>query len=434
MSLTEDSAPGPAAFRATLRRSPAAGARTAWLISYSPASDEPRLVRKIRTLLDGGWRVVVCGYEGRSPLPPEWNFVSLANQSAVGGLTARRLELQRRIGTHLARMDAPSDDLKGLATRLVYSGLPNWHRDHREILRIACENPDLKPDLVIAHNHYTCPPGWDLARRYNAPFLVDSQEYMLGVMLDSPGWVREQRPFIKAAQDYYFARADQVFAVSQGIADQLTADQRLKRPVRVMRNVPLHSAHPFRPVSGTRKLLYHGLVDAARDLDLAVHAAALWTSDTQLIIRGPSEGTTSAQLAALAAELGVSHKVAIEPAVPFVDMLARANEADIGYFVYRDGSPQRRFVLPNKFFEYQMAGLALIISDLPEMAALTRRYDSGTIVRELTPETIARAIDSLSDDRINTCKLNALKAAKTLCWEQEQDVLLETIEEVCRPA
>jgi glycosyltransferase involved in cell wall biosynthesis len=432
--LTEDRASYPSSFRAGLRRSKAPGSRKAWLISYSAATDEPRLVRKVETLLESGWRVVVCGYEGRSPMPAEWNFVSLANQSAIGGWTARRMEWQRRIGTHLARLDLPVDSLKGLASHLVYSGLPNWHRDHKEILRIAAENPDLKPDLVIAHNHYTCPPASDLSKRHKAPFLIDSQEYMLGVLLDSPRWVREQRPFIKAAQDYYFARADQVFTVSQGIADSITAEQRLKRPVKVMRSTPRHTRHPFRPVSGTRKLLYHGLIDPARDLDIAIRAAALWTSDTHLIIRGQSEGDTADQLKALAAELGVSHKVTLEPPVPFAEMLARANEADIGYFVYRDGSPQRRFVLPNKFFEYQMAGLALMISDLPEMAALSRQYDTGVIVSDLTPEAIARAIDSLTDDQINTYKANALKAAETLCWEQEQAVLLQTIDEVCRPA
>ena len=432
--MTEDRASGPASFHAHLRRSAAGGSRTAWLISFSAATDEPRLVRKIETLLQAGWRVVICGYEGRSPMPAEWNFVSLANQSAIGRWTGHRMEWQRRIGTHLARLDPPSAALKGLASHLVYSGLPNWHRDHQEILRIAAENPDLKPDLVIAHNHYTCPPAWDLSQRYGAPFLIDSQEYMLGALLDSPQWVREQRPFIKAVQDYYFARADQVFTVSQGIADKITAEQRLKRPVKVMRSMPLYARHLFRPVSGPRTLLYHGLIDPARDLDIAVRAAAVWTSDTRLVIRGPSEGDTAENLKALAVELGVTHKVTLEPAVPFVEMLTRANEADIGYFVYRDGSPQRRFVLPNKFFEYQMAGLGVMISDLPEMAALTRQYDTGVIVSDLTPEAIARAVDSLTDDQINTYKANALKAAETLCWEQEQAVLIETIDEVCRPA
>lgn len=391
-------------------------------------------MRKAKTLLDAGWRVVVCGYEGRSPLPPEWNFVCLANQSAIGPFSSRRMEIQRRIGTQVARLDPSADAVKGWASGMVYSGLPNWHRDHQEILRIAKGNPDFKPDLVIAHNHYTCPPAWDLSRRYAAPFLIDSQEYMLGVLLDSPRWVREQRPFIKVTQDYYFARADQVFAVSQGIADQLNTEQNLKRPARVMRNVPPYERYLFRPVSGTRTMLYHGLIDPARDLEIAVRAAALWTSDTKLIIRGPSEGDTASQLAALAAELGVSHKVTLEPAVPFVEMLARANEADIGYFVYRDGSPQRRFVLPNKFFEYQMAGLALMISDLPEMAALARQFATGVIVDDLTPEAIARAVDSLTDEQINTYKQNALKAAETLCWEKEQDVLLQAIDEVCPPA
>jgi hypothetical protein len=55
-------------------------------------------------------------------------------------------------------------------------------------------------------------------------------------------------------------------------------------------------------------------------------------------------------------------------------------------------------------------------------------------VDDLTPEAIARTVDSLTDEQIDTFKQNALKAAETLCWEKEQDVLLQTIDEVCPPA
>lgn len=423
-----------APFRAELFRGPAIGNRIAWLITYTPASDEPRLLRKYQSLAAQGWRVVVCGYDGRSPRPADWTYIRLANQYEIRGRRAGWMARMRRAGTKLAQLDPPTDVLKKLAADLIYFGLPNWGRDHHEILRIAAENPDLKPDLVIAHDNHTCPPAYALARKYGAAFLADSQEYMLGVLMESPRWVREDRPFIKVMQDYYFARADQVFAVSQGIVDRLNEEQKLRRPVKLLRNVPPLERHSFRPVSGTRTLLYHGLIDPVRDLDLAVKAAKLWTSDTRLVIRGPSQGGAAESLQTLIAELGVSHRVTLEPAVPFVEMLTRANEADIGYFVYRDGSPQRRFVLPNKFFEYQMAGLALMISDLPEMAALTRQFGTGIVVSDLTPEAIARAVDSLTDDQINTFKRASLKAAETLCWEKEQDVLLETIDEVCRPA
>ena len=78
----------------------------------------------------------------------------------------------------------------------------------------------------------------------------------------------------------------------------------------------------------------------------------------------------------------MSERLTIEPPVPFDQIVPAANRADIGYFVHLDTSPQRRFVLPNKFFEYVMAGLALCVSDLPEMARLVRQYDMGVLVPE----------------------------------------------------
>lgn len=431
MADVAEPTPNPA--RAHLIEAPSTGKRTAWIVTFTAASDEPRVLRETRTLVDAGWRVVVCGYDGRSPRPPDWTFVRLANSDVVGHREAQLLHCIRHAGWKLARMNPSHPMAIHLAARLCFHGLPNWGRDHAEILRIAAENPHLKPDLVIAHDNHTCPPVDALARRYGARTIVDSQEYMLGVLLEDPQWMAHERPFIKVMQDHFFARADQVLAVSQGVADRLNEEQKLKRPVRVLRSLPFHQPHPFRPVGDQVTVLYHGLIDKARNLDVAIEAAALWTSGARLVIRGHTEHGYADVLHRLIAAKRVHERVTIEPPVPFVEMIARANEADIGYFVYGDGSPQRRYTLPNKFFEYAMAGLALCISDLPEMATLLRRFDMGVIVPSMAPADIAATIDALAPAQIEGYKRASLAAAKELCWEREQQVLLDIVDELCGP-
>ena len=89
----------------------------------------------------------------------------------------------------------------------------------------------------------------------------------------------------------------------------------------------------------------------------------------------------------------------------------------------RDISLQKKYTLPNKFFEYVMAGLALCVSDLPEMARIVRGYDLGLLVPGADPQKIAEMLNSLDEKKINYYKQQSLKAAKELCWEVESQKL-----------
>ena len=54
-------------------------------------------------------------------------------------------------------------------------------------------------------------------------------------------------------------------------------------------------------------------------------------------------------------------------------LVREASAYDVGLFALPGNSRHNEFALPNKFFEYVMAGLALCVSDLPEMARLVRQ-------------------------------------------------------------
>jgi glycosyltransferase involved in cell wall biosynthesis len=395
----------------------------AWLISYTPAADEPRLVRQASSLLKAGWRVVVCGYEGRSPEPDDWTFISLAKAQTQNPV----MPLKRRLSHRLVR----SGVLVSPSARIYYHGVPDWHAHFRQIVQAAKDQPLLRPDLIVAHDYLTCPAADALARKYGASVIVDSHEYMLGTQLESADWVAHQRPIIKALQDDFFSRAGQVIAVSQGIVDRLGAEQRTKRPIRLIRNLPHYQELPFRGTAREWVMLYHGIIDPVRNLESAIEAAAIWKAPLTLVLRGPGPPDYIRSLRALVEERGITHRVKIEDPIPYTEMITRANEADIGYFVYADGSPQRKYVLPNKFFEYVMAGLALFVSDLPEMKHLVDRYGLGIAIPEVTPTAIAQAVDRLTITQIDNFKRASLVAAHELCWEREQTQFLEIVHDVC---
>ena len=144
-----------------------------------------------------------------------------------------------------------------------------------------------------------------------------------------------------------------------------------------------------------------------------------------MTIRGPVNDDYRAALEHEIDAAGVRERVQIVPPVPMLDLVREATAFDIGLFALPGHSLHNQYALPNKFFEYIMAGLALCISDLPEMMRLLRHYDLGRPIRAVNPRAIAKAINSLDREAISRYKRNALAAARELNWERESQKMIE---------
>ena len=404
------------------------GQKTAWIISYTPAAKEPRLIRQAKALEEAGWKVVVLGLPAADPSPPSWHFVGLADKARPRHIRAA-MRLMRIGGSALARFGVlPAIRLKG-------AQLVQWatisYRVRREVITKFLEMyPEHRPDLVLCHDYFTADVALAVGQRAGAPVSVDCHEYALGQYAHDPRWMRWQRPVVKALQDHLYARVDGITTVCEGIAELITSDHDLQRPARVVRSVPFFLSQPFRPTGETITVMYHGEIFHTRMLHVAVRSLRLWRPEFRLVLRGYADPAYVEQLKQIAHEAGVADRLTIEPPVPFKQIIPAANQADVGYFVHLDTSPQRRFALPNKFFEYVMAGLALTVSDLPEMARLVRKHELGTLVPECDEESIANAINALDRAKIDRMKQNSLKAAHELNWDQEKQRMLALYEEV----
>jgi glycosyltransferase involved in cell wall biosynthesis len=413
------------AARVEVFRGPAGGRRTAWIICYAGVSDQPRIIRQGRALVDDGWRVVVCGFDGHSPRPPDWTYIRLPGADAFNNTGLRLLHLVRNISQFLVVFGRPRGWF-GWAGRLYHALMPPyWLHLRWSLLKVLRGNRDLLPDLVIAHNYYTADTGYQLAVRSAAKFSVDCHEYSAEEELNDVQWVRWKRPYIMAMQNYYLTRADVVTTICDGIAELLGHDHPLRRPAATVRNVSLKEVQPFRPVGERIKVLYHGDISIFRQLHTAIESMPLWRPEFDLVLRGNGDAAYIAELHRLVSSNGLEHRVFFEPAVPFDRIVVEANKADIGYFSYANFSRQSEFVLPNKFFEYIMAGLALCVADLTEMRRLTQKYGLGRLIEHHSPAAIAEAINGFTPAEIDRCKGASLAAAEELNWDREQRRLIE---------
>lgn len=413
---------------ATALNKPPTG-RTVWIFSFTPVARSPRVLRQARALHDAGWRVVVLGYASETACPAEWHFVPLPEAVAEGPFARAVMRALRLAGIALARF-APFAALRQAGARLYYRAIPHYRRAGQIAAKLQADLPYLFADLVISHDYFTANTGFRAAQQCGAKFSIDCHEYSRAEYIDDPYWVARVRPLVVALQDYYLARADAVTTVGDGIARLLEAEQRLKRPVVVVRSLPFPDPQPFRATGSRIVVLYHGQIHPARDLEVAVRSLPLWREEFSLLLRGYAEPGHVKHLLRLARELGVESRLQVEPPVPFGSIVASANRADVGYFVHSDKGPQQRFALPNKFFEYVMAGLALCVSDLPEMARLVKSHELGVLAGACEAHEVARAINSLDRESIDRMKSNSIAAARELNWESEQQRMLSVYEEL----
>jgi len=210
--------------------------------------------------------------------------------------------------------------------------------------------------------------------------------------------------------------------------------------VTLVRNVPKYRAvqktDRLREHLGlsphTRIALYQGNIQSDRGLEALVHAAPFLEEDIVIVIKG--KGRDQAQLEELIVDKGVADRIKVIPFVPYDEMLDWVASADIGLMVHPpDFSLNVQTLLPNKLFEYLMAGLPVLTSKIEAVVDIVKSYDVGQIVTSVEPEAIGVAINALlaDDTALHRMSHNALEAAKNdFNWEKERSQLIRLYEDI----
>ena len=205
--------------------------------------------------------------------------------------------------------------------------------------------------------------------------------------------------------------------------------QRYRAKVEVIRNIPplerVDTGHLIHDALGLdrhiRIALYQGGIQRNRGLNLLVEAGQYLPEGCAIVIMGAGE--SRALLEEQSRTLRVTDRVRFLPPVPHGELLRWTASAHVGLLLLpTDYSLSIKYCLPNKLFEYLMAGVPVLSSRLQASADLILRYDVGRICEDLTPKGAAVAIaDTLSaEDSLAEWKANALAASSTeLNWESE---------------
>ncbi|WP_207000475.1 glycosyltransferase [Trinickia mobilis] len=342
-------------------------------------------------------------------------------QRFVGERTWGRLvSIRRRLGARPAMFFKLY--LKPEYAESIYWSWPN-------IKQLNEAGAGVKADLYLANDWTALPIAARLAAESGGIYVYDSHEFATTEFAQRWQWRLIYRPIARYVEKRYIANAKVISAVSSGISDALEELYRLPTKPEVIRNAPQFSESRFRPTGDKIRLLYHGIVAPGRGLEEAIASVPLWREEYSFFIRGPGDEAYLESLRNQIRDMKLESRVTMLPPVPMIDLVAKAREFDVGFFALKGHSLQNEFVLPNKFFEYTMAGLALCVSDLREMTQLCHQYKHGVVFEGLEKETIASAVNGLTREVIDRMKRAAIAAAPQLCWGNESDRMLALYDE-----
>jgi len=320
-------------------------------------------------------------------------------------------QLIRRIGPQPVRPGSP---------RLLRAmSVPRWWR---AIVRTQCSR-DVA--LVTAHSIAALPGAVMAARRSGAGLLYDAHE----LETEREGWSPMIRWFARCFERFFIRRCDHTVVVN----DAIRAWYERAYPglsVSTVRNVPV-----IPPVTGPSRLreslgiskdpllyVYCGIMGRGRGLFEMIDAFGGLSQEHHLAIVG--FGPLEAEVKAAASKHSNIH---LHPAVDQSELIALLSGADVGVHFPTGTSTSYHISLPNKVFEYSAAGLALMVSDAPELKRFASEHPLARSV-PVSVENIRHAVATWSKEELRGGR--ASMRFQPPSWQQESKRLLDAYQVV----
>ena len=295
---------------------------------------------------------------------------------------------------------------------------------------------DASADIYHAHNVHTLPFCWWAARRRGAKVVYDSHELFTGLQLAEPSvreWIKQ---FIERVTEWLFVRsAAGVITVNRSYAEILARTYRIPLPV-ILQNtpqlVPLVRGNRIRQAFGLAPerwlVLYQGGYHLnTRALDKLVLAARELPPEAALVFIGFALRKEDEILKGIVQQEQLGERVFFLDPVPHQELLSYTMEADIGVIPFIDNCPAMHFSTPNKIYEYLMAGVGVVCTDLPELRRIVEEDQVGAVCDPTDVHDMARVIRQLAEDRERLAQIRArarAAAEQRHNWEQEEEKLI----------
>jgi glycosyltransferase involved in cell wall biosynthesis len=338
--------------------------KTILIVRSNPISPDPRVERVARTLVGGGYRVTLLGWDRTKVFP---------------------IREEHPYGT-LLRLSIPADFGRGIRNFPHLSkfelGLTRWlvqHRKEYEIIH-ACDFDTVLPVLLARY-------------LWNKKVVYDIFDFYAEMLRATPPILKR---IIRLVDIWSINRVDALILADDSRIDQIKGSKPKK--VSVIYNTPedqvlIHQEpHSEQPDENMFRIAFVGLLHVERGLMellnvLSIHPEwnldlAGFGGDEEIIV------AKSQQLKNVSFHGRVSYPKAMELHL----------QADVLIATYDPAIPNHRFASPNKLFEAMMFGKPIIVAAGTNMDRIVEETGCGIVIPYGDKSALEHALQSLASD------------------------------------
>ncbi|NJD21573.1 MAG: glycosyltransferase family 4 protein [Melioribacter sp.] len=278
-------------------------------------------------------------------------------------------------------------------------------------------------DIYFAEDLYTLPFVTTIAKIKKAKIVYNSREIYahLGGLRNRPALQK----IVKLIEKYFIRKVDLV--LTTGPLDSKFIENLYNiKDTLVVRNIPLYQKAVSK-IDLRKKynidpdkliLIYQGVILPGRGLKQIISAVAKLPK-TVLIIFG--EGEQKDNFIELANKLNISDRIIFAGSIDQKELINYTAGGDAGLSLIENISISYYHALPNKLFEYIMAGLPVLCSDLPQMKEVIEKYDVGESINMENEENISTTLKRWCENTslLEVYKKNCETASEELNWQAE---------------
>jgi len=380
--------------------------KTILIYSQSSLDRDPRVHRQIE-LLAKEYRIIAFGK--KAPAVPVSRFVNLAE--LIGIPENKKLSLEflkiymHRFGLSAFFVTGTMYFMEKLPVFLSFQEFLQSRLLRGKVLRRL---KSVNCDLILA-NDITALAVCARAKGDRA-ILYDAHEY-------TPGQLQRnyqnlgKRSYARYLLNKYLPSCDATSTIGYGIAELYRKHYGIS--CEVITNAPVYrDLKPIDRSDGKIRMVHQGLAEQRRGLEAMIDVMRYldqrFTLDFYLVAHDPE------YYRQLRSYAGKDPRIVFKDPVPMQSLPEVLNRYDIGFRFYQPRTVNMKHGLPNKFFEFIQARLAVAVGPTPEAVRFIDRYGFGLVSKDFAPESMASVLSALTPQRVMEYKESAHRCALEL--------------------
>lgn len=260
-------------------------------------------------------------------------------------------------------------------------------------------------DLVIANDLETWPIAFKLKTlSAKVKIVLDAHEYYPRHFENKFLWKLMHSAYYKYICDKYIHQANKLITVSAGIKNEY--DEKFGIQSVLVLNSPefAENLQPNLIENETVKLIHHGIANSSRKLDKMIRMMDYLEPRFHLyLMLMPTDESYLQKLKKMAE----GKRITFLNPVPTMEISSYINQFDMGVFLLEPVNFNYANALPNKFFEFIQARLAIIIGPSPEMSQIVLKENNGAVSSTYDEVDVSKTLNALSTEEIQKMKIRS---------------------------